>query len=62
MRFEEILLRAKKGEQAAITQILNIFRPLLVRNSLVNGRFDEDLYQELIIETIKCIQYFKILK
>ncbi|WP_330665185.1 helix-turn-helix domain-containing protein [[Clostridium] scindens] len=39
--------------------MLEMFRPLLIKNSLINGRFDEDLYQELIIEVLKCIQSYQ---
>lgn len=49
MNFEEVLFRAQMGDQEAILQILEMFRPLLIKNSLINGRFDEDLYQELRI-------------
>lgn len=60
MEFEEILYRAKQvGDKLAKQQIIEIYQPMLIRNSLVNGRFDEDLYQELIIETMRCIQYFR---
>lgn len=62
MEFEEILFRAKQGEKAAIEQILEIFQPMLIRNALIGKVFDEDLYQELIVETIKCILYFKKLE
>ena len=34
----------------------------LIRNVLIRGVFDEDLYQELAIETLKCIQRFKQLE
>ena len=47
MNFEEVLYRAQTGDKEAVLQILEMFRPLLIKNSLVNGRFDEDLYQEL---------------
>lgn len=43
----------------AVLQILEMFRPLLIKNSLVNGRFDEDLYQELRLEVLKCIRGFR---
>ena len=56
MNFEEVLFRAQMGDQEAILQILEMFRPLLIKNSLINGRFDEDLYQELRIEVLKCIR------
>ncbi|MCF2683778.1 helix-turn-helix domain-containing protein [Oliverpabstia intestinalis] len=58
MNFEEVLFRAQMGDQEAILQILEMFRPLLIKNSLINGRFDEDLYQELRIEVLKCIRTY----
>jgi hypothetical protein len=60
MRFEEILLQAKQGDKKKIEEILRVFQPMLIRHSLVNGRFDEDLYHELVIETLRCIHYFNI--
>ncbi|MGN0482742.1 MAG: helix-turn-helix domain-containing protein [Lachnospiraceae bacterium] len=59
MNFEEVLLRAQMGDQEAILQILKMFRPLLIKNSLINGRFDEDLYQELSIEVLKGIRNYR---
>lgn len=62
MNFEEILFRAKQGDSEAIEEILEMYRPLLIKNALVNGIFDEDLYQELLIEALKCIKYFRKLE
>ena len=59
MDFEELLFQAKMGDESAMENILEMYRPLLIKNALVNGAFDEDLYQELIVEVIKCIWYFK---
>lgn len=61
MSFEEVLFQAQMGNQKAILQILEMFRPLLIKNSLVSGKFDEDLYQELRIEVLKCIRNFRAL-
>ena len=58
MNFEEVLFRAQMGDQEAILQILEMFRPLLIKNSLFNGRFDEDLYPELRIEVLNCIRSY----
>lgn len=58
MRFEEILFRAKQGEEKAIERILEIYRIMLIRNALIRGIFDEDLYQELVLETLRCILHF----
>ncbi len=59
MNFEELLFRAKNGEEAAVQQILDMYRPLLIKYSLINGLFDEDLYQELVVEVLKSIRNFK---
>lgn len=59
MNFEEVLFRAQMGDQEAILQILDMYRPLLIKNALINGRLDEDLYQELRIEVLKCIRNFR---
>ena len=59
MNFEEVLYRAQTGDKEAVLQILEMFRPLLIKNSLVTGRFDEDLYQELRLEVLKCIRGFR---
>ena len=40
----------------------NIYKPLLIKNAIVNGRFDEDLYQELVSTLLQCIQRFQIIE
>lgn len=62
VEFEEVLFRAKMNDKQAIEQIVEMYRPLLIKNALVNGIFDEDLYQELTLELLKCIRYFKKLE
>lgn len=59
MEFEEILFRAQQGDKKAVERVLEMFRPMLIRNALIKGIFDEDLYQELVIEVLRCIQYFR---
>lgn len=59
MEFEELLFQAKADDKEAVEQIVEVYRPLLIKNALVNGIFDEDLYQELMVELMKCIRYFK---
>lgn len=59
MNFEEILYRAKMEDSDAILQIIEMYRPLLIKHFLVYGIFDEDLYQELVVETLKCIRYYR---
>ena len=59
---EELLFQAKMGDEKAVEQVLEMYQPLLVKNALVNGVFDEDLYQELMLETLKCIRNFRKLE
>ena len=59
MNFKELLYRARQGNQEAILEIFEMYRPLLIKNALVEGIFDEDLYQELTAELLKCIRYFR---
>ena len=58
MTFRDLLLKAKAGDDDAITELLDIYRPLLIRTSMVNGIFDEDLFQEQCITLLKCIAMF----
>lgn len=60
MNFKELLLQAKEGKEAAVIDLLEIYKPLLVKNAIVNNRFDEDLYQELCIILLKCIGQFRM--
>lgn len=60
MEFKELLIRAKRGEQNAQEKLLEMYRPLLMKQSIVEGVFDEDLYQELCFRFICCIDKFDI--
>lgn len=60
MEFKEMLIRAKRGEKNAQEKLLKMYRPLLMRESIVEGVFDEDLYQELCYRFICCIDKFDI--
>ncbi len=60
MNFKELLLQAKNGKESAIIEILELYKPLLLRETLNEGCFDEDLYQELCIILLNCIRNFRI--
>lgn len=60
MNFRDLLLRAKDGDVTAATQLLLMYQPLLMRQAIVNGILDEDLYQELCITLLHCIERFRI--
>lgn len=60
MNFECLLLSAKAGNEDAITAILQMYRPLLLKDAIIDGVLDEDLYQELSIILLKAISLFRI--
>lgn len=60
MNFKEMLLEAKAGNEPAVIALLEMYKPLLVKYAIVNSRFDEDLYQELCITLLRCIQMFRM--
>lgn len=60
VNFKDLLLRAKDGDQQAKEEIFLMYRPLLFKESCVNGIFDEDLFQELSATLIHCIRMFKL--
>ena len=60
LNFQELIIRAKRGENSAIEELLEMYRRLLTKESIVEGVFDEDLYQELCYRFIQCIDKFEI--
>ena len=58
--FEEILLQAQAGKESAVEKLLILYQPLLMKESIQDGVFDEDLYQELCIILLNCIRNFHI--
>lgn len=60
MNFEQLLTHAQHGSEAAMEEILTRYKPLLVKESVCNDFFDEDLYQELCVTLFNCIRNFRI--
>jgi len=60
MNFRDLLLKAKAGDDTALTELLLMYRPLLLKESIVDGMFDEDLFQELCIVFLKCVRKFRV--
>ena len=50
MNFHELLILAKSGDDLANEKILAMYQPLLTKESVIDGVWDEDLYQELCIQ------------
>lgn len=60
MSFVTLLRKAQKNEQDAMEQLLMMYQPLLMKESIVNGVLNEDLYQELCIVFVHCVRQFQI--
>jgi hypothetical protein len=58
VNFKEIFIRAKENDTRAVDELIVMYKPLVVRMSIINGRFDEDLYQDLWLVFFKCVRYF----
>lgn len=60
MEFKELLYAAKMGDQKAMETIFMMYRPLIIRQSMIEGKFCEDLYQDLSTTFLNCIRKFRI--
>lgn len=58
--FKTLLLSAKNRDTEAVRMLFEMYKPLLKSYSAVNGDLDEDLFQELCIVFLTCIQQFEI--
>ena len=56
--FREILVRAQAGDNEAMTDILEMYMPLINKHSFVNGTLDEDLRQNILLQIVKSIKKF----
>ncbi len=54
MTFEELLFRAKTGDEQTVDELMTMYKPLLIKEAIVNGMFDEDLYQEFRLTFLDC--------
>lgn len=60
MDFKKLMSSAQSGDLQAQESLLELYKPLLVKEAILNGVFDEDLYQELCITLLDCIRKFRI--
>ncbi len=58
--FRELLTRAIVGDKKAIEEILCMYMPLINRYSVVDGKVDQDLKQNIMLHVYLCISKFKI--
>lgn len=57
--FQKMLEQAISGNQNALENILNLYMPLIDKNSIINGILDEDCKQFILIQVYCAIQKFK---
>ena len=60
MNFKELLSRAKDNDTQAKEVLLERYKSLLLKEAIIDGVFDEDLYQELCVTLLECIRKFRI--
>ena len=58
--FKTLLLSAKNRDTEAVRELFEMYKPLLKSYSAVDGNLDEDLFQELCIVFLNCIQQCEI--
>lgn len=46
MMVQQLLKQARNGDIDALEMLLERYKPLMLSLSYVNGKFDEDLYQD----------------
>lgn len=56
----ELVILVQKDDEEAFSQIVNSFKPLLVKESCRNGRFDEDCYQECMLRLFLALKKFEV--
>ena len=59
MTIKDLLILAKLGDSSAMETLLETYRPLILKASIIDGEFDEDLFQELQIVFMHCVQVFR---
>ena len=60
MGFKKLLLTAQKGDQEAQTELFHMYHPLIISRSMVDGRFMEELYQEMVLIFFHCIHSYSL--
>lgn len=60
MEFKGLLIMAKAGDREAKEKLFLMYRPLMLRLSMLEGTFSEDLYQELSLTFLNCIDKYRI--
>lgn len=58
MTFKELIKAAAEGDEKALNTLYRMYQPLIIKMSMLNDEFDEDLHQEQMICFGKCVKTF----
>lgn len=58
MSFVELLKCSAEGDERSLKIMLEMYEPLVLKMSMINGVIDDDLQQEQIICFWKCVKTF----
>ncbi len=59
-KFRELLLGAVAGSHTDLEAIMELYEPLIHKYSYIDGRYDEDLHQYIMIRIALNISKFSI--
>ena len=60
MSFRDLIIEAQKGNNEAMTEIIEMYMQVINKHSYIVGRIDEDLRQEILLKIILNIGKFKV--
>lgn len=58
--FNEILGRAVQGDSSSVEYVIRRYQPLINKNSIWQGRLDEDLRQHIEMQIFRKISKFNL--
>lgn len=58
--FAELLTNAISGDYSSLEKIIDLYMPLIDKSSIVDGQFDEDCKQYILLQVALQIMKFKI--
>jgi len=57
--FIQLLEKAVENDELAIFRVIKLYENLIIKNSIVNGRYDEDCRAYIESSLVKIIRNFK---
>lgn len=60
MTLRQLFLEAKAGDPDSLEKLYIQFRPILYKTAKVDGKYDEDRFQDFCVIFLQCVRTFKI--